>query len=1336
MVFTQESSDLIEMAEEMATNQFEEQTDLGTLVLDVFQQFLATTAGLLGSALLDKGPFGFMLGYLGVSILFQTAKILEQENYFAHRTFRLDGSSGEKVLGDKFWFDDMYGDVMPITIFGSFGGVYAPVYGDTKEFSYSADIIVREFNFEESKASSLTTSYSYPKLDYWLSTRNLAGYSDFDDYLVVGYLQSTGAINPLVDNIGIPEFNHAKSSVYYIENQIQEDTADNRDTYLDTIIPTIDYDSERDRFAPRYSFIDSMGGIPAPEFYTEYPVFVSDDSSAADQYGSIYKIMEIENPEEITSIEIQLFDTESNLQADIVSIDAYVVWSVTPNTFGAGTQTANSHLVTLENGEFDVDLSTGIITIGSVQTLSTILNSYATKEEELDEDKLTYSVSQPKILFEIKVEKYRSISDVRDLTSEQVNKIATAQAIEAAILEYNYQFNLATQTQMGFHELIYTAIVTAISTALTMGFSAGMGSIVNSLKDSASEVSSKVLGRLLETFLGAAKSFSVATVIGAVTKEMGQELLLDPWIESTVSGLVRRAGGDAIMQMVLSSIAESGREAISGPLSTMFSSEQTQQQSLSEILDTNYFSKDKRPTIQEFINEFNDYSSNFDSQQTAKESQMAILRGANKILSFVSLATGFAASFLLGPFGALAFTTIATYCLTEDISVKKVFSKIFNPVKVAISGIAGKVGDGIQNTKEFIVKNLGIGVGIATFGTMTTFLTLSLGPLGFFCGLTFSGLSMFGMVRTKPSSLLKQPSKRVSHYYAEIGACRYDNKEHKQFVRHNFEFEGKTKSLVRLINDKDTIRYKCKHCGHIIDHNLENTILLKKMKAIRNLHEDYSAGTRYIYRIYWNKYNKKLTDTQGSDFIPFPDLMYVGETGRVSPILRYEEHLERAFTNPRSYIEQLISEYTENIEEAKKVFRFEILQVITFQGDMNEINRIVDSVERKEALRIAEARTRELADFAEIAWIGLFHSQYQEFGANIHMGGRIGSKSGTIIPFIDLHNNFKKIACLAFGKQLYIELVQESFKSKFSRTLLDRNLEEQYPEQKTFKKILRGYQKELIYNYFEKGYQLYEIVRILDLSAKKIDPGLSGINKKLVSQLLKEKVEEEFEIDIPLAHIGDYRGLVIKARVERFISSINHRVHNRDLLPILPGFTDVKTLTKFNVRQGISLNELNDRYYPDSIYWGRAVDILRKEGYSITCYDFLIKLGFGEEYSDLSLRRDYSGVIKTRFRGLTFTELKDLIIENILPTRFEEDRETFKALVSSRPDKHYYLTLALSLIRSSPYEYNAYSLLVALGGLGYSESTIKKLSDKCLLRTLGYNFNRLRALALSNNLNL
>ena len=587
----------------------------------------------------------------------------------------------------------------------------------------------------------------------------MAGYSDFDDSMVIGFLQSTGVINPVFDNIGIPEFNHAKSSAYYIENQVQEDTAENSDSYLDTIIPTIDYDTENDRFASRYSFIDAMGRIPAPEFYTEYPVIVSEDSSAVDQYGSIYKVGAIEeqleqykNEEnflkgEAPTIKIELFDSESNLQAEIASIDVYMVW-----TRAKPTQATKSYYInTMVPDQYEVDLSAGTITIDSDSVIP-LLDSYSAKAREIDDDRYLDHSSQPKILFKINVEKYRSVSDLRGLTSEQVNKIATAQAIEAAILEYNYQFNLATQTQMGFHEIVYTAVVTAISTALSITFTAGMGSIVNSFvgKEGIKQLSSNMLKKLFTILSESAKSFSIAGVIGAVVKEMGQELVIDPWIESTVSGLVRRAGGDAIMQMVLSSIAESGREAISGPLSSLFSgSQQAQQQSLSERLDSKYVSKGLKPTMQQFLTEISEYKADIASQQEQNAEQMASLRGANKVLSFIFLATGFAGSFLLGPVGPLMFTTLTTYLSTSGDSMKAVFKKVFNPIIDAIS--ESKVADYMRNNKKKVLLALGIGmVSLGWMALQTSLPSLNeLGPLGSI-GLGFGGLTI-GMVGRPPN---------------------------------------------------------------------------------------------------------------------------------------------------------------------------------------------------------------------------------------------------------------------------------------------------------------------------------------------------------------------------------------------------------------------------------------------------------------------------------------------------------------------------------------------------------------------------------------------------------
>ena len=137
------------------------------------------------------------------------------------------------------------------------------------------------------------------------------------------------------------------------------------------------------------------------------------------------------------------------------------------------------------------------------------------------------------------------------------------------------------------------------------------------------------------------------------------------------------------------------------------------------------------------------------SSQTEGESQISILRGANKVLSFVSLATGFAASFLLEPFGALAYTTLATYCLTEDISLKNMFKKAFNPVIVAISN--SKVTDYVRNNKKQVLLALGIGVTSLGWMVLQTLLPALSGLTSFgSLGLGFGGIAI-GMVNTNPN---------------------------------------------------------------------------------------------------------------------------------------------------------------------------------------------------------------------------------------------------------------------------------------------------------------------------------------------------------------------------------------------------------------------------------------------------------------------------------------------------------------------------------------------------------------------------------------------------------
>ncbi len=342
------------------------------------------------------------------------------------------------------------------------------------------------------------------------------------------------------------------------------------------------------------------------------------------------------------------------------------------------------------------------------QILNSLYFEIQRVESEPDSSGCSYYV-----IFQVKIEKYRSIDDLRDLTSEQVNKIATAQAIEASILEYNYQFNLAVQTQMSYHELFYTMTVTAVSTAITLGATLGVGKVVElagSLTGTAAKELSKSASKTLLGLLQPTAGFSAMFVLKTVAKEICQEVLIDPWIESAVSGMVRRAGGDAMLQMVLSSVAESLRETLTGPFTSLFTSQQSEGVSLYEQLDAKYFSNGLKPTIQDLLNSFNEYKAEIKAQIELQKEQSTALGLGIKALTFGLVAVGFTAAQFIGPPASLLYTTLATFCFTEEIPLRDMFSKVFNPVMGAASKVSeSKVGVYYRNNRKETLTLIGIG---------------------------------------------------------------------------------------------------------------------------------------------------------------------------------------------------------------------------------------------------------------------------------------------------------------------------------------------------------------------------------------------------------------------------------------------------------------------------------------------------------------------------------------------------------------------------------------------------------------------------------------------------
>jgi len=387
-----------------------------------------------------------------------------------------------------------------------------------------------------------------------------------------------------------------------------------------------------------------------------------------------------------------------------VSIDSYLIWTETydPDSDldhpSEETSTEFTYINTLVAEEFEFDLSTGAITISSGQALYTILNSSLAEIGRMDGDSSDTIYSQPQILFQINVEKYRSVADLRNMTQEQVDKIATAQAVEAAILEYNYQFNLATQTQLSFNEIVYTAIITGISTVMTMAATYGIGSVLGSLTS----------GKAFSDIIDYSTSFTIGTVLKAVVKETMQEIFIDPWIEATVSGLIRRAGGDAIMQAIFSTLAESGREALTGIFN--FRGKDTDgSRTLIEVLDQRYYENGLTPTLQDVSAVMQELTADIDAQQIQAQEDAVSLRKAMKAISFVATALAFTASMFLGPVAALTYTTLKTFCYTEEISLKGIFKKIFNPVLSISTRNDREISDSRRLSMVIALKNTKIG---------------------------------------------------------------------------------------------------------------------------------------------------------------------------------------------------------------------------------------------------------------------------------------------------------------------------------------------------------------------------------------------------------------------------------------------------------------------------------------------------------------------------------------------------------------------------------------------------------------------------------------------------
>ena len=582
--YSEGSTELFDDVSELTFNKFMETLTPEKIKADFFWQL--TSVGIAKAVGAKFGPLGFALTYASLNILKGLNDQEEQDNILNAKTFHdSDNYRGAETLSEKLWFDDIFGSSITTAFIGNKFGVYAPVAYETEKYKYEGQIVLAPMDFGESKTEmefafdKIFDSSNYgldavkgqyvPKvLDYSFQTRNYMGYSDLDDKRcedlikmklnkdankaseddlgkilgdAVNYIVSGDIINPMGPTGGPVSFIadgmlenlevynnlwYADQSIMSLENAVYGATEINNDLHLDKIIPYM-YD-----YYPTFTFSDVKSPAPLPEFYEDYPVIVSEESFEAglgEIYDNIYKIWEKGDG---TSIRIVPEDSRHVLRADIDHIDVYVI-----NTYvGGGPRVKEFERVkkfaTLTGSDYSFDEATGQLILDS-----SVINDFKSKINDEIENNDDYAYC---IALDIFVEKYRSMEDT-SLPPEEITRITSMQAVQAAILEYYYQFQIATEAQEKLNELAYTVMLTVMSTA--------------------------VLTRSPT----------------AVLTETMEELFLDPVIEASVSGITRYAGralgyeDTRSAEIIFSTIAETGRESVGGVATQAYQSYQQRQ---------------------------------------------------------------------------------------------------------------------------------------------------------------------------------------------------------------------------------------------------------------------------------------------------------------------------------------------------------------------------------------------------------------------------------------------------------------------------------------------------------------------------------------------------------------------------------------------------------------------------------------------------------------------------------------------------------------------------------------------------------------------------------------
>ncbi|KKK41981.1 MAG: hypothetical protein Lokiarch_38620, partial [Candidatus Lokiarchaeum sp. GC14_75] len=443
-------------------------------------------------------------------------------------------------------YDKLMGGTLPNIIGGSDAGVYAKIQFETEKHLFKGDLLLAPSGI--SKTSPLGLKNKPISLNYITQKGSYVIYSDFNDPRLAAHITSSSD----------QDLPYMQNSMMYLENTISKQSSGE----YDTIYPYMMY--LEGVFLPTFQFAGAGSKYPIPEFFHDYPVIIDQESyeKLEYEYSTIYKVIESNSPQAIRLIPK---DSRDHIYGEI---DHIIV------TFKDSMGNENYQELTFRASEdmFTFNSTTSILTLSPWM--------YSVLQEQFIHLKLQHSSVQnyeAYSIFEINIEKYRSINNLNGITQEGLDHIATMQAIEQNILEYTYQYQNAQNTQQGLSEMFYTVFITTISTLITVGITYGIGVLTAPTPDVAlnfaglrfvdpliNDVAIKTFMSTLIARIGRPAALAIAT---SPIGESIQEIFVDPYIDLVVSEIVRSVGLGVTWQVFASSLVEGGREGITGPLS-------------------------------------------------------------------------------------------------------------------------------------------------------------------------------------------------------------------------------------------------------------------------------------------------------------------------------------------------------------------------------------------------------------------------------------------------------------------------------------------------------------------------------------------------------------------------------------------------------------------------------------------------------------------------------------------------------------------------------------------------------------------------------------------------